>query len=203
MERVAVFIDGFNLYHGLKAKHGRKYLWLDLAEVSRRLLRGEQALHSVHYYTAYVRNDPPSQGNQRIYLDALRSTGGVDIVLGRYQEKRVTCRSCTASWRTYEEKETDVNVAVALVTGAVRDHFDTAIVVSADGDLCPGVRAAKDLSPDKRVICVFPPKRRSDELRKVSDATFTLGDAILRQSLLPEIVHGPDGAAYRRPRRWR
>ncbi len=30
MERVKAYVDGFNLYHGLKARHGRKYLWLDL-----------------------------------------------------------------------------------------------------------------------------------------------------------------------------
>jgi hypothetical protein len=32
--RAAVYIDGFNLYHGLKAGHGRKYLWLDLEAVT-------------------------------------------------------------------------------------------------------------------------------------------------------------------------
>lgn len=30
MNRVIAYIDGFNLYFGLKADHGRKYLWLDL-----------------------------------------------------------------------------------------------------------------------------------------------------------------------------
>lgn len=203
MARVSVFIDGFNLYYGLRDKHGRKYLWLDLAGVSRRLLRPGQTLVGVHYFTAAVRNDPASQRNQRIYLDALRATGGVDITLGRYQEKRVNCHGCGNSWRTYEEKETDVNIAVALVAGGVRDEFDTAILLSADSDLCPGVRTLKGLRPDKRVVAVFPPKRRSDDLRRAVDASFTLGDAILRQSLLPEVVTGQSGASYRRPQRWR
>ena len=35
------------------------------------------------------------------------------------------CHGCGNSWRTYEEKETDVNIAVALVAGGVRDDFDT------------------------------------------------------------------------------
>ena len=30
VERVKAYVDGFNLYHGLKARHGRKHLWLDL-----------------------------------------------------------------------------------------------------------------------------------------------------------------------------
>jgi hypothetical protein len=28
--RVAVYVDGFNLYFGLHERYGRKYLWLDL-----------------------------------------------------------------------------------------------------------------------------------------------------------------------------
>lgn len=203
MVRVAVFIDGFNLYYGLRAKHGRKYLWLDLAEVSRRLLRPGQTLAGVHYYTAAVRNDPASQRNQRVYLDALRARGGVDVKLGRYQEKVLSCRGCGASWTTYEEKETDVNIAVALVAGGVRNEFDTALVLSADSDLCPAVRTLKSLDPAKRVVAVFPPKRRSDDLRRAADATFTLGDAILRQAQLPQVVKDSSGRELRRPTRWR
>ena len=30
MERVAAYIDGFNLYYGMKDAFGRKYLWLDV-----------------------------------------------------------------------------------------------------------------------------------------------------------------------------
>ena len=38
MVRGAVYVDGFNLYFGLKAKHGRKYLWLDLHALAVSLL---------------------------------------------------------------------------------------------------------------------------------------------------------------------
>jgi hypothetical protein len=49
---------------------------------------------------------------------------------------------------------------------------------------------------------VFPPRRRSDELRRVADGGFTMGDAILRQSLLPDVFTGEDGREHRRPDRW-
>jgi hypothetical protein len=29
MHRVRVYIDGFNLYHGMHTVFGRQYLWLD------------------------------------------------------------------------------------------------------------------------------------------------------------------------------
>ena len=38
---------------------------------------------------------------------------------------------------------TDVNIATAMLTDAYRDRFDTALLVSADSDLVPPVRAAR------------------------------------------------------------
>ena len=58
-ERVAAYIDGFNLYFGVR-QHGRRYLWLDLEQLVQSLLRPRQQLVAVRYFTARVRNDPPS-----------------------------------------------------------------------------------------------------------------------------------------------
>ena len=203
VNEVAVYIDGFNLYNGLKDKHGRKYLWLDLESVARRLLRPDQQLALVRYFTAPVRNDPPAQRRQATYLGALRAATAVDVVLGRFQEKHVTCYGCRNQWRTYEEKETDVSIAIALLEDGVKSRFDTALLISADSDLCPAVKALKRLLPQKRVIAVFPPKRRSDNLRRAVDASFTLGDALIRQSLLPTTVIDSAGTIHRRPTSWR
>lgn len=41
MRRVISYIDGFNLYFGLKQKGWRKYYWLDLAALSRSLLKDD------------------------------------------------------------------------------------------------------------------------------------------------------------------
>jgi hypothetical protein len=74
MTQVMVYIDGFNVYHGLKAKHGRAYLWLDLAALARRLLKPGQVLEGVKYFTASDRNDPAALARQSAYLGALRAT---------------------------------------------------------------------------------------------------------------------------------
>ncbi len=83
LTRVAVYIDGFNLYNGLKDKHGRKYLWLDLMAVAQRLLRPRQELSVVRYFTASVRNDPLAEYRQGIYLGALRAATTIDIAIIR------------------------------------------------------------------------------------------------------------------------
>lgn len=202
MIQVAVYVDGFNLYHGLKAKHGRRYLWLDLETVAKRLLKPGQQLTSVKYFTARIRNDQLAQARQSAYLGALAQTD-VEIVLGRFQEKHRDCWKCGATWRAYEEKETDVSIAVSLLEDGVVGRFDTALLISADSDLCPAVRSLKRLRPELLVVAVFPPKRRSDDLRAACDAAFTLGDSNIRRSQLPQNVSGSDGTVYARPRYWR
>ena len=45
--RVAVYVDGFNLYYGLRSKGWRRYYWLDLRSLSEQLLRpGQRCGHS-------------------------------------------------------------------------------------------------------------------------------------------------------------
>jgi hypothetical protein len=85
VKRVAVFVDGFNLYHGMHEAFGRKYLWLDLQALSLSLLKPDQKLVAVHYFTARVRNDPQGAARQALYLGALKATG-VRVVEGRFQE---------------------------------------------------------------------------------------------------------------------
>jgi hypothetical protein len=34
LERLTVYVDGFNLYHGLKERAGRRLLWLDLVKIT-------------------------------------------------------------------------------------------------------------------------------------------------------------------------
>lgn len=89
-----------------------------------------------------------------------------------------------------------------MLEDGVNEMFDTAIVVSADSDLCPAVRALGRLRPQKRVVAVFPPKRRSDDLRRAVHASFTLGDTIIRQSQLPAVVPDASGTTYHRPPLW-
>jgi len=80
--RVMAYVDGFNLYHGLRARFQHRYLWLDLAELVRRL-RPRDTIVAVRYFT---------------YLSALEAHSGrlLDIVHGRYQAKQQECWGCGA-----------------------------------------------------------------------------------------------------------
>lgn len=97
MERVSVYIDGFNLYFGLCSKGWRRYLWLDVGELANVLLNQNQILIGAKYFTALVRDDPAKEKRQSTYLQALEEVGNVSIFLGRYQAKTKTCKTCKSS----------------------------------------------------------------------------------------------------------
>ncbi len=82
------------------------------------------------------------------------------------------------------------------------DRFDTALVISADSDLCPAIRSLKRLCPAKKVVAAFPPNRRSDDLRRAADATFTIGVAKFRKAQLPNKVVNGAGIVLTRPLHW-
>jgi uncharacterized LabA/DUF88 family protein len=201
--RVAAYVDGFNLYFGLKAKHGRRYLWLDLQALAESLLRPGQTLERVTYFTARVRKDPEGERRQSEYLHALAHHSPlVTVVAGRFQEKHRRCRQCGSIWTLHEEKETDVNIAVTLVEDAVLDRYDTALLISADSDLRPAIGAIRRLRPEKRIIAAFPPKRESGDLRRAVDGYLVIGDDKIRRSQLPHVVVARPGISLRRPKHW-
>jgi len=201
--RVAAYVDGFNLYFGLKVRHGRKYLWLDLQALAASLLVPDQTLEQVTYFTARVRNDPDGKQRQSDYLDALVDYSPlVTVVNGRFQEKSRACPSCGGRWTVYEEKETDVNIAALLIEDAVQDRYDTALLVSADSDLCPAIRAVKCLRPEKRIIAAFPPRRHSADLKSAVDGHLYIGIGKVRRAQLPATIVTRAGVRLDRPKHW-
>ena len=203
MTRVVAYVDGFNLYHGLKAGYGRRYHWLDLQALVRGLLRPGQELLEVQYFTARVRDNPDAELRQALYLEALASHSlRVRLIEGRFQDKPRECLNCGTRWMVYEEKETDVNIAIAMLTDAVRDMYDTALLVSADSDLRPVVAAVKHLGTGKRIIAAFPPRRRSRDLAQAVDGYISVDHATVRNSQLPPEIFAKGGVRLIRPAYW-
>lgn len=203
--RVAVYVDGLNLYYGLKSRNWRRYYWLDLRRLAENLLRPGQMLTMVKYFTARVEpqaDDPERHIRQDTYLQASATLPDLTIHYGYHLPKNVTCQRCGATWRTFEEKMTDVNIAVALLRDAVRDAFDTAIVISADSDLTGPINTVLSDHSDKRVVVAFPPNRSSVTLSSRATASFTLGRRLVSDSQLPPQVAKSNGYVLHKPTRW-
>ncbi|REF29928.1 NYN domain-containing protein [Calidifontibacter indicus] len=200
--RLIVYVDGFNLYHGLHDAARCRWLWLDLVELAASL-RPRSTVEVVRYYTAPVLDQPGAQRRQQTYLDALSAQHGprIEVVQGRYQSKTKSCRKCGSRWIEREEKETDVNIAVGLVSDAALDRMDDALVISADSDLGPAIRTARELQPALFVAAAFPPKRFSAELKALMPASFHISHSKIRSSFLPPLVRGKTHS-FARPTKW-
>ena len=127
--RVIAFVDGFNLYHAiddLKQNHLKWVnLWVLCANFAPQPLL---QLTKVHYFSAYATWKPSSYKRHREYVKALVAAGVVPV-MGKFKEKTRTCPDCHQTRIYHEEKETDVNIALALLTGALKDEYDRALLI--------------------------------------------------------------------------
>jgi uncharacterized LabA/DUF88 family protein len=203
-EKVAVYIDGFNLYFGIRDSGLGRYLWLDLCALAANLKHPNQDLVAVKYFTARVSRPEAKRKRQNTYLEALGSLDPnlFSISYGNFQQNPSRCSRCGEVSDVPSEKQTDVNIAVAVLTDAHRDVFDVAFLISADSDLCPVVSSVRNLFPKKRVISMFPPGRGSKELAQASSGCFNIGRVKLSQSQFPNEITLASGYTLKKPELW-
>ena len=206
MQRAIAYIDGFNLYFGLKEANWKKYYWLNVHKLAQQLLGAKSRLIITKYFSSRVSatsRDPHKQARQSCFLDAMKTLPDVQLFMGHYLKKPQQCRHCHARWNIYEEKMTDVNIAVEMLTDAFQDNFDSALLISADSDLTSPIAAIRGLFPHKSIVVAFPPGRRSWQLRTVATSTTTIGRPALEKSLFPDEIVLPSGFHLHRPDSWR
>jgi hypothetical protein len=151
MAKVAAYIDGFNLYYGMKTKFARRYLWLDVVDLVHRLRPDDEVV----------------------------------------------------AVRSYEEKETDVALASAMVADAALGVAEVTLLVSADSDFAPAIRAVKQVRPEQQAILALPPGNPKPHKRFMDLGYFSINETALRRSQLPEVIRDPrTRAERRRPLKW-
>jgi uncharacterized LabA/DUF88 family protein len=202
MYRVISYIDGFNLYFGLKRKDWKRYYWLNIQKLSSNLLTKDQLLILTKYFTSRIASPPDKVKRQNIFLEALSTLNNFSIFYGKYQMNSQECKRCGNIWPSPNEKMTDVNISVELLSDAFQDKFDTALLISGDSDLTGPIKKIHELFPKKRVVIAFPPETFSFELSKIADAYFTIGRKKLADSIFDDEIEKKDGFILRRPKRW-
>lgn len=202
MQRVIAYVDGFNLYFGLKSHGWRRYYWLNIQELAKNLLKPNQALVRTKYFTTRVATPEEKRKRQEIFIEALQTLSDFEIFYGKYQLNPRKCRNCGFIDQVPNEKMSDVNIAVELLSDAFQDRFDVAFLISADSDLTMLVSKIKQLFPAKRIVIPFPPKRVSKELMNVADEWFVIGRRTIAKSQFPPEVRKADGFILKRPDKW-
>ncbi|MBX3139670.1 MAG: NYN domain-containing protein [Trueperaceae bacterium] len=132
-ERVAIFIDGSNLYNGMR--ENLRNTRVNLAELINQLLR-DRPLFRTYYYNAPLTDDYDEElreGQQR-FFDSLRRIPYVTVRFGKLHRRPDG---------SMVEKGIDVAIAVEALSLAYEDAYDTALLVSGDGDYVELVEAVK------------------------------------------------------------
>lgn len=205
--RANVYVDGFNLYYGIK--RWPQYKWLDLECMVRRVFPNDE-INLIRYFTAHVsgRRDRFAPARQQAYLRALAANPMIRIHKGFFRAHQVSMRLANPTpdgnawatvWRT-EEKGSDVNLATYLLLDAVKDRCQMAVVVSNDSDLREPIRQVRQTPFNIVVWAVNPfqwPKTKMG-----SDHHIDLKVADIRDCQLPDTVITPNGGAVTRPTEW-
>ncbi|MCI9874477.1 NYN domain-containing protein [Pseudomonas atacamensis] len=177
--RTACFVDGYNLFYGLLA--GTPYKWLDLPALLAHIIRVENpdsTLHSVSFFTSGVKPSLATQGiaskeAQDTYIRALIARN-VTVFYGRHQLEsgkapRFIDKDTPESradqvevWKL-EEKETDVHIAISMYRLAAQQtalppeqRVQQIVLVSADTDMTPALRALHEDFPDLPIGVILP-----------------------------------------------
>ncbi len=188
MARVQLFIDGFNLYHCMMADPRlRKYRWLNFDSLARAIISKSDTLSGIYFFTAYYPGKPGKLARHKTYVDAQNHIG-VTTVLGKFRRKQKYCPDCGKTTPGYEEKETDVNIAVHVLIGAALDDYDTCMVLSNDSDLIPVYRALRAHYPEKKLKLIFPPNHASNTLKAAVPDYMRLKEKHLRLHQFPDQV---------------
>lgn len=182
----------------------KKYYWLDVQRMSRELLKPEQQLAVTRYFTSRVSQPPEKSHRQDAYLQALGTLPPAEfsITYGQYETSWIRCSLCGGRFPQSSEKMTDVNIAVAMLSDAYHDRFDTAILVSGDSDLMAPILQVRQEYPLKQVVVAFPPERHSKRLREIAP-WIAVPEQSLRRSQFPDIVNLPNGSSVFRPPTWK
>jgi uncharacterized LabA/DUF88 family protein len=212
MDRVTFLIDGFNLYHSVcnasEDLSGASTKWLDIRSLCSGyiyLLGKTATLREIHYFSALATHleasKPDVTKRHRDFIRCLQATG-VLSELNRFKRKSMRCPSCGHRYNRYEEKETDVSIALKLLELFVTDSCDTVVLVTGDTDLAPAVRTAKKLFTGKRVVFAFPYKRKNSELAKLAPGSFEIKKEQYTKYQFSNPYTLPDGSQISKPSKW-
>jgi uncharacterized LabA/DUF88 family protein len=217
--KTSLYVDGFNFYYGCFRYQRNRCApadkWIDWRLLAERIAGADSTIHKIHYFIANVHRssrDPEQNVRQGRYLQAIGSTPGVEIHLGKHipvtrtgmllrprpQEIGLDSHD-TVTIRTFEEKGSDVNLAVHLVNDAWSQEIERAIVLSNDTDLIDAIRIARR---HIRVDVVSPQDSLAKELRKVAAYSWCFDPVVLRECrmTIPKVTR--DGYEVFPPASW-
>lgn len=210
-QKVIAYIDGFNLFYS--CLKGTKNKWLDLYSMCNALLKPNQELVAVKYFTALVKSfnkDDARLNNQQIYLKALSLNPKIITKLG-YFSTHIVNMPLADDWQKgiikpisvikTEEKGTDVNLAVQLVVDAMKNEFDYAMMFSNDSDMAYSIQIAVNDCKKKVGLYIDNHAKSFNILKEQVSYIRRLSSTFLSKHQFPnQIIH--NGKIITKPKDW-
>ena len=167
MDRVMVFIDGGNFFNGIQ-KLDIYFYDVVIGKVVD-IVVGDRKLIRTYYYT--VRPTDRSSKTYTIqmrFLDQLERSNYMKVRYGRL----------VGIAPNLKEKGTDVFLAIDMLNLAYRNTYDTAILISGDGDFVEVIESIQQMG--KQVENWAFEGRKSDNLLKVCDNFQYINEAMIK-----------------------
>jgi len=204
-----VYVDGFNLYYG--AVKDTPYKWLNLRRLCE-LLLPRYTIATIKYFTARIsarKDDPDKPTRQQMYLRALRTLPGLEIIYGSFLSHDVMMPVAEpaqggprfAKVTRTEEKGSDVNIAAHLVHDAYQRNFEAAVLVTNDSDLLEPIRIVRHQLG--LVVGILNPHRHTASRVLSKHASFIkqIREGPLRSSQFPQRLQDTNGE-FHKPADW-
>lgn len=207
----------------------KRLRWLNLHSLCETIVRSSlgprTSLESVHYFSALATHleskKPDVVRRHRTFIGALESTG-VQVTLAKFKRKEHTNRlsefrvqlpwmrrwwrlpfdSVRLSYRSHEEKETDVAIACKLLELLCNRGCDAAVLMSGDTDLAAAIRTARLLYPTSSVFMALPYDRHNQELERLATRSFKISPQLYERHQFSDVVVGKKGKVFRKPSNW-
>ena len=154
--RVAIFIDGSNLYHALRDNCSR--VDLNFTDFTSKLCAGRPLFRTYYYNVLQDPNQRPEGfREQQEFLDVLKKTPYLEVRLGGMK----------LSQGVPVEKGIDIMLATDMLHFAWNNLYDVGILVSGDGDFAYALQAAKNMG--KHVEVAYFESNISKSMLDVAD----------------------------------
>ena len=133
MERIIIFIDNSNIFKGFQ-KYNIKVDY----EKLKNTITGKRKLQNIFLYEGVVY---PISPEKKRWYDDLNSKSGYII---KTSFDKIALNETI-------EKKIDIQIAIDMLSLAYENAYDTALLISGDGDFVPVVKKVKELGKNAEV----------------------------------------------------
>ncbi len=180
-ERVIVFLDGSNFYHRLRDPEldFKQLLDFDYKGFAEWLSHERKIIRSI-YYVGLVRKEKANLKSEELVRNQQKLFANL-----QKQGWEIKTGYMMVQDKDYKEKGVDVRLAIDILDMAYQDEYDTAIVVSSDTDLIPGIMRAKELG--KKIEYIGFSHRPSFGIQRYANLSRPLSRVELEKFLLKRL----------------